>query len=46
MEAKYEPHIIHYSNKEKPWNSLEIYMGKYWWDIAKKTPYNNFFQIP
>ena len=44
MEAKYEPHIIHYSNKEKPWNSLEIYMGKYWWDIAKKTPYNNFIQ--
>ena len=44
LEAKNEPHIIHYSNKKKPWNSLELYMGKYWWDIAKHTPYYNFFQ--
>ena len=36
--------IIHYSNKNKPWNSLGVYMEKYWWDIAKKTPYiNNLF---
>ena len=44
MEAKNEPYIIHYSNKEKPWNSLEMYMGNYWWDIAKNTPYYEFFQ--
>ena len=44
IEAKSSPYIIHYSNKNKPWNSLGVYMEKYWWDIAKKTPYiNNLF---
>ena len=43
IEAINAPHIIHYSNKRKPWNSLEIYMEKYWWDIAKQTPYSNIF---
>ena len=43
IEAINEPYIIHYSNKRKPWNSLEIYMEKYWWDIAKQTPYSNIF---
>ena len=43
-QAKKSPYIIHYSDKKKPWNSIGIYMDKFWWDIAKKTPYiNNFF---
>jgi lipopolysaccharide biosynthesis glycosyltransferase len=41
IEAKNSPFIIHYSNKKKPWNSLGIYMEKYWWNIAKQTPYIN-----
>ena len=40
-EAKNSPFIIHYSDKNKPWNSINVYMEKYWWDIAKKTPYIN-----
>ena len=44
IEANKSPYIIHYSNKQKPWNSIGIYMEKYWWDIAKKTPFiNNIF---
>ena len=43
IEAKNTPYIIHYSNKRKPWNSIDIYMEKYWWDIAKQTPYSNIF---
>ena len=43
IEAKNSPYIIHYSNKRKPWNSLDIYMEKYWWDIAKITPYANIY---
>ena len=44
LEARNKPYIVHYSNKKKPWNSIGIYMEKYWWDIAKKTPYmNNIF---
>ena len=41
FEAKNAPYIIHYSNEKKPWNSIGIYMEKYWWDIAKKTPLIN-----
>ena len=41
IEAKTIPYIIHYSNKRKPWNSIGIYMEKYWWDIAKQTPNAN-----
>jgi len=41
IEAKNSPHIIHYSNKNKPWNSLNIYMEKHWWYIAKETPFIN-----
>ena len=43
IEAKNEPYIIHYSNKRKPWNALNIYMEEYWWAIAKLTPYANIF---
>ena len=43
IEAKNSPYIIHYSTEKKPWNSLGIFMESYWWDIAKKTPYINFF---
>ena len=44
IEAKNEPHIIHYSNKNKPWNYLGIYLENYWWNMAQKTPYiNNIF---
>ena len=39
IEANIEPYIIHYADKNKPWNSIEVYMEKYWWNIAKKTPY-------
>lgn len=39
IEAKNDPYIVHYSNRDKPWNKIGIYMEKYWWDIAKKTPY-------
>ena len=41
IEAKDSPYIINYSSKKKPWNSLGVYMEKYWWDIAKKTPFIN-----
>ena len=41
IEAQTEPHIIHYADKRKPWNNLDIYMQKYWWDIFKKTPFIN-----
>ena len=44
IEAKEAPYIINYSEKNKPWNSIGTYMEKYWWNIAKKTPYiNNLF---
>lgn len=43
FEAKNEPYIIHYAGKKKPWNSLGIYLEKFWWDIAKQTPYANIF---
>ena len=39
IEARTSPYIVHYSDKNEPWNSLGVYMEKYWWDIAKKTPY-------
>ena len=40
-EAKKSPHIIHYADTRKPWNSLGVYMESYWWQIAKKTPFIN-----
>ena len=40
-EAKNSPHIIHYADTRKPWNSLGVYMESYWWRIAKKTPFIN-----
>ena len=36
IEANTDPLIIHYSNTNKPWKNIGIYMEKYWWDIAKK----------
>ena len=39
IEANKSPYIIHYIGKKKPWNSIGFYMEKYWWDIAKKTPF-------
>lgn len=43
-EANNFPIIVHYANKYKPWNSVGVYMEKYWWNIAKKTPFiNNLF---
>ena len=45
IEAKTKPHIIHYANKKKPWNSRNVYMENYWWNIANKTPYiDNFIR--
>lgn len=41
VEAKIKPHIIHYAGNKKPWNSLDLYMLKYWWDIFKMTPFIN-----
>ena len=41
IEAKESPYIINYSDKKKPWNNIDIYMEKYWWNIAKKTPFIN-----
>lgn len=41
FEANNSPFIINYYGKKKPWNSIDIYMEKYWWDVAKKTPYIN-----
>ena len=40
-EAKDSPYIIQYDDKKKPWNDIGIYMEKYWWNIAKKTPFIN-----
>ena len=42
-QAKFSPYIIHFSDKKKPWNSVGIYLEKFWLDIAKKTPYFNSF---
>ena len=43
-EANKNPYIIHYAASRKPWNSIGVYMEKYWWNIVKKTPYiNNIF---
>ena len=43
-EANKSPTIIHYANKFKPWNSIGVYMEKFWWNIAKKTLFiNNLF---
>ena len=43
-EANKYPHIIHYADERKPWNSIGVYMENYWWNIAKKTPFiNNLF---
>lgn len=39
IEAQISPYIVHYADKEKPWNSLGVYMENYWWNIAKKTHY-------
>ena len=36
IDANTAPYIIHYSNKRKPWNSLNVYMEEFWWDIAKE----------
>ena len=41
IEAKISPYIIQYADKKKPWNNIGIYMEKYWWNIAKKTPFIN-----
>ena len=38
-EAKNSPFIIHYADKFKPWNTIGLYMEKYWWNIAKQTPF-------
>ena len=44
IEANKSPVIVHYSDKKKPWNSIGVYMEKYWWNIAKKTSFiNNIF---
>ena len=44
FEAIDEPYIINYYEKKKPWNSIGIFMEKYWWNVAKKTPFiNNLF---
>ena len=40
-EANKSPIIIHYANKFKPWNSIGVYMEKFWWNIAKKTLFIN-----
>ena len=43
-EANKSPYIIHYNDKKKPWNCIGLYMEKYWWEMAKKTPFiNNLF---
>ena len=41
FEANNAPSIIHYSDQKKPWNNIRVYMDKYWWDVAKKTPFAN-----
>ena len=41
FEAKNSPYIIQYSDQKKPWNNIGIYMERYWWNIAKKTPFIN-----
>ena len=38
-EAIKSPHIINYADIRKPWNSIGVYKEKYWWNIAKKTPF-------
>lgn len=39
IEANSDPIIVHYPTKNKPWNFIGIYMEKYWWEIARKTPF-------
>lgn len=48
-EARENPVIIHYADKIKPWNSLSVYMGAYWWKYANiigmKYDYKKELQI-
>ena len=44
-KANKHPYIIHYADKNKPWNSSFVYMEQYWWNIARKTPYIDLFKI-
>ena len=37
-EIKY-PKIVHYNLFFKPWHFADVQYGKYFWDVAKKSPY-------
>ena len=39
IEANSNPIIVHYPTQNKPWNYVGVYLEKYWWEIAKKTPF-------
>lgn len=39
-EARREPKIIHYAGPQKPWTSPEMDLAPYFWQYARKTPFN------
>lgn len=43
MESRKSPKIVHYGGAEKPWQTPEVDMGEYFWDIAKES--SRFFPI-
>ena len=33
------PYIVHYITEKKPWNTFDLFMGRYYWEIAKQSPF-------
>lgn len=42
-EAMNEPVIIHYLTAEKPWECLDIAYADRWWQICRKSMFDNLF---
>ena len=39
MDEIKNPKIVHYNLFFKPWHFADVQYGKYFWDVAKKSPY-------
>ncbi|MBQ6449746.1 glycosyltransferase family 8 protein [bacterium] len=44
-EAITRPVIIHFANKQKPWNNLEISYAVDWWQYARLSPFYERFML-
>ncbi len=38
-ESSKNPHIIHYTSADKPWNSSNVFLRDQFWESAKNSPY-------